>query len=415
MNLMRTNLLILIVLALAMAPRADACDVPVYAYAMDHWPADNYELLIFHRGKLDASRQELVDWLVKITPDTGEGPNLTVQVIDLATADAGKTPTTHAGETPTRGAGILPAETNDNGKAAGETPTPPLADESVAAAWKEVSTPTEPLLPWVVLRSSGRSPVAVWSGRLDAAAMHALVDSPQRREIAKRLMAKEAAVWVLLESGQKAADDAAAKILEEQSAKVAADCAQPQEQPTPDPEAEMQPARATLPPVKFSIVRLRRDDAKEAMFVQMLLGADKALAAAKGPIAFPIFGRGRALCGLAGEHLDAKTVAKACEFMVGDCSCQVKAQNPGVDLLMWTDWEQRPGGAANRELPPSMATLDQGPGAPPLMAAPAPQAFGSPLLRNLLLALGMLVAVVAVLVLVVSRKGRGAKAEDRRP
>src|SRR5262249_59115105 len=60
-----------------------------------------------------------------------------------------------------------------------------------------------PQLPWAVVRYPAVSKIkeSVWSGRLDAAAVGALVDSPARREVARRILRRESAVWVLLLSG----------------------------------------------------------------------------------------------------------------------------------------------------------------------------------------------------------------------
>jgi hypothetical protein len=57
---------------------------------------------------------------------------------------------------------------------------------------------------------------SIWSADYtEANAKQMLVDSPARREIAERLANGESAVWVLLECGDKAKDDAAAKFLDE--------------------------------------------------------------------------------------------------------------------------------------------------------------------------------------------------------
>ena len=53
----------------------------------------------------------------------------------------------------------------------------------------------------------------VWSGPLTRNAVTALVDSPLRVEVATRLHKGET-VWLLLECGQRAADEAAAKQVE---------------------------------------------------------------------------------------------------------------------------------------------------------------------------------------------------------
>src|SRR5205807_1381286 len=50
-------------------------------------------------------------------------------------------------------------------------------------------------------------------------------------------------------------------------------------------------------------------------------------------------GRGIALYALVGKGITAENIAKAAGFLVGECSCEVRRQNPGVDLLMAADWE----------------------------------------------------------------------------
>jgi hypothetical protein len=35
-----------------------------------------------------------------------------------------------------------------------------------------------------------------------------------------------------------------------------------------------------------------------------------------------------------------ETVDRAAQFLIGSCSCQVKEQNPGVDLVMAVDWKK---------------------------------------------------------------------------
>lgn len=56
-------------------------------------------------------------------------------------------------------------------------------------------------------------------------------------------------------------------------------------------------------------------------------------------MAFPIFGRGRVLCALVGEGISEMNVEEVCGFVSGACSCVVKYQNPGVDMLMDVRWD----------------------------------------------------------------------------
>jgi hypothetical protein len=112
--------------------------------------------------------------------------------------------------------------------------------------------------------------------------------------------------------------------------------------------------------LEFSLLRISRNDAAENTFTQMLLSTEPDLAAVREPIVFPIFGRGRALYALVGKGIQAETIEQAATFLIGKCSCQVKEQNPGTDLLLTADWNAlaKASPLQKRELP-SLAHLAQ--------------------------------------------------------
>jgi hypothetical protein len=57
------------------------------------------------------------------------------------------------------------------------------------------------------------------------------------------------------------------------------------------------------------------------------------------PVLFAIYGRGRAMPpGIGKEVTDESLTGLLC-FLAGQCSCTIKDQNPGLDLLMRWDWE----------------------------------------------------------------------------
>jgi hypothetical protein len=56
-------------------------------------------------------------------------------------------------------------------------------------------------------------------------------------------------------------------------------------------------------------------------------------------VLFAIYGRGRAMPpGIGKEVTDESLTGLLC-FLAGQCSCTIKDQNPGLDLLMRWDWE----------------------------------------------------------------------------
>lgn len=187
--------------------------------------------------------------------------------------------------------------------------------------------------------ASMRNDELVWSADFNEANLKALVDSPARQDIAERLGAGESAVWVLLECGDKAQDDTAAKFLDERLEYISS----VMELPKLD-EQDIRNGLVSVPSdglrLAFSTLRLRRDDAAESAFIAMLLASEPDLRSVKEPIAFPIFGQGRVLYALVGRGIKVETVDRAAHFLIGSCSCQVKEQNPGVDLVMAADWKQ---------------------------------------------------------------------------
>jgi hypothetical protein len=52
-----------------------------------------------------------------------------------------------------------------------------------------------------------------------------------------------------------------------------------------------------------------------------------------------VFGLGRALLPLIGAGITQKNIYDAASFLAGPCSCEVKEQNPGFDLLLNADWD----------------------------------------------------------------------------
>jgi hypothetical protein len=102
------------------------------------------------------------------------------------------------------------------------------------------------------------------------------------------------------------------------------------------------------------VIRVSRQDAQEATLIATLMGSEEDLKGLeKEPMVFPVFGRGRALYALIGKGIRPETIEEAATFLIGKCSCQVKEQNPGIDLLFTADWKKLAKGSPllDRDLP----------------------------------------------------------------
>lgn len=187
-------------------------------------------------------------------------------------------------------------------------------------------------------RSMGNDEI-IWSADYSEANAKVLADSPARKEITERIGNGESAVWVLLESGDAKKDAEAAKFLDERLAYLAG----VMELPKLD-QQDIKNGLVSIPGdglrLSFSTLKVRRDDPAESAFVAMLLASEEDLRSLNEPMVFPVFGQGRVLYALVGKGIQVETIDSAAQFLIGSCSCQVKEQNPGVDLVMAVDWKK---------------------------------------------------------------------------
>jgi hypothetical protein len=108
--------------------------------------------------------------------------------------------------------------------------------------------------------------------------------------------------------------------------------------------------------IHFSTLAVSRNDPAEEIFISMLLNhSPRMRSITDQPIAIPIFGRGRVLEGMIGEDITLEHTLGASSYLCSACSCQVKEENPGLDMLMAVKWDDHMLGSLiieDRVLPP---------------------------------------------------------------
>jgi len=323
---------------LFLAGELSACSIPVFRYALERWQPDPYGVEVRHRGPLSPEGKAAADLLTKQAADDVCPANAMVRLVD-AEQEKKKEAKAGAAEAAPGGEAAKTPETDAPKALEAGTAEPPetgavKAPEAGAAEAADAEGPAERLVVYIPV--AAREPVVAWDQPLTRTAVQGLLDSPVRADVAKRLIAGDAAVWLLLEIGDKAKDDAAFALLEKELGELEKTLMLPLD-PMAGTEDEDDGAAAGSG-IRFSILRLKRDDPKEAFFVASLLRTEPDLGEFEAPMVFPVFGRGRALYALVGRGVNIDNIRDACEFLVGACSCQVKAQNPGVDLLMSANW-----------------------------------------------------------------------------
>ncbi|MCR4414932.1 MAG: hypothetical protein NUV77_21140, partial [Thermoguttaceae bacterium] len=267
-----------------------ACDTPVYRYAMYRWHPAPYRVFYFHRGapsKDDAEVNRLLD-------EAGSRPaptNLVFEAIDVSKADA---------------MDRLPEEV-----------------KTACRAYRDGQLPV-----YAVFGPRGE---AIWSGRLEPAAVRGMLESPARTQIAKMLHDGHAAVLVLLPGADREATQRAEQVLQEsvrrigQTEKTPPASSEPGSSKTASPpsaanqdEDPSAPAEPAPKPLRLCVLKLDRNDPNEPWLVRALLGIEKlAPEQEKQPVLYAVFGRGRALGPCPGEQITAESIEDLAAFLGG--------------------------------------------------------------------------------------------------
>lgn len=303
----RNRLIVVIAIAFAFAGLASACKVPVFRYALERWPADKYSIVAVIDGQVSVGTAEAIATLKSFSQSD---VNVVIDVIDLAQ----------------------------------------LSEAELWSVEGIDSTDQTPMLQVFFPERNGARKLC-WSGALTPANVNAWIDSPVRRKIVDDLQNGMTAVWVIVESGDESKDTTMMAKLENQLAIASETISIPEgvikrEDATTylkdNPGASMDDVlRCDIPlQIKFSIQRVRDGDHDE-LALRAIAGDLAGQAAA--PYAFPVFGRGRMIEPLSASQFREDSVTTACRYLVGECSCSVKALNPGVDLVLKANWQDKLG------------------------------------------------------------------------
>lgn len=276
-----------------------SCQVPVFRYALERWSSEKYQVQILSQGTIGL---EPTEWLESLESKSELLTAVELQRVDVSTSK----------------------------------------DAELLQIWeKHVSDEERSSSSLLVVRYPGRFNSAIPAAieKLTESSLPALLDSPVRQEIVKRLTAGHSAVWVLLKSGDATKDAVALQTLQAQLSHDAEHLQLPSAEELEVDDSILGKAKIPLQ-IKFSVVELDRSDTAERFFIESLLRSEEDLREYDNePIAFPVFGRGIVLYALVGAGISPDVVGAASKFIVGPCSCQVKEQNPGFDLLLNCDWD----------------------------------------------------------------------------
>ena len=283
--------------ALLWAATSSACNVPVFRYALERWQNDLYHVVVFHKGDLPADDQRRVDDIGRRSSVEGGHTNLEVTTVDVA------------------------------------KPFEPGFEE----LWKTV--PVDAALPYVLVQARmGREKVlTVLNAPLASLEMDTLAHGRDRQEIVDRLLKGHSAVWVVLPGKDEIATHNTIDLIETELNRLQDELPLPAGIGAPGSEVYSE-IPLTL---RFSVHVLKPGPEADVLLPEIMRRVAPDAAAAGQPLVAPVFGRGRAVDVIPGDKVDEGTVEDLSKFICGACSCQVKEQNPGFDLLMTVPWNER--------------------------------------------------------------------------
>lgn len=284
MNKFYRNIVIALLLIIGSISNSFCCSTPVFRYALEIWPAYSYIVEIDITEHLSDTQQKAFN-LLKNAAASSELP-LNITIIENKVGD-------HQDD-----------------------------------AMMRISFPKEHKIPGVV-----------WQGPLTEENAIKVINSPSRKQALKQFQQGDATVWLFLESGDAIRDDKQYAILQEELKRLSKTLKL--SETATDVDGKPLDIKVINTGVNFSSVRIDRNDPMEEIFISILMRTEPDLQFfEKAPLAFPLFGQGRILYALVGNGIKSKNIETACSSIIGWCSCTIKDDNPGMDLLFAANWDE---------------------------------------------------------------------------
>jgi hypothetical protein len=270
-----------------------SCSVPVFRYAIERWKPDPYKAIYIYRDEISKKDQALLEQLKQAASNPDYPLNLLIREVDVAA----------------------------------------FPKEKLIDLLKGPVPDTLPVIAiWYPDQMGEKAPI--WIKELTPSLLEVFIQSPKRKELAEGLINGESVVWIFIPSGNTKKDERAKTLIEQELDVVVQTYSKM-------PYTILSGNKRKKLSYGFPILTVSPDEPAERLFIDMLLKSESDLYEhTDEPMVFPVFGRGRVLGCLFGEYITEKNIQDATAFLSGSCSCEVKALNPGVDLLIAAPWDQ---------------------------------------------------------------------------
>lgn len=178
----------------------------------------------------------------------------------------------------------------------------------------------------------------IYKGDLKSTDIPSLIMSPKRKELAEKLSIGNIMLILVESKDQEKNKKALTEIKNgiKKAIDIELDIRSQGEDPSAPPID-----KKTLKPITMDFVSVNPTDANETWFYKQMLKVNTRMKEDDEPKLFGIVGRGFVFdqC-LAGETLTEEQIVNMVIFLSGPCSCTVKAENGGVDILTSWDWDK---------------------------------------------------------------------------
>ena len=144
--------------------------------------------------------------------------------------------------------------------------------------------------------------------------LRGLTTSPLREKVAAEIMSGKLCVLLYLTTDNKTKDEKGLQVIQE--------------------ALKSSPFKNII-----SVAELSRNNKEESHFVSLLLNVEDDLKRIDEPMLFGVFGRFKALEPLLGKGITEENIKLMIDFLTADCSCLIKDDLPGTDILYTDKWD----------------------------------------------------------------------------
>jgi len=180
-----------------------------------------------------------------------------------------------------------------------------------------------------------------------------ILQSPLRQKLINKITSGDSLIFLLLEGSDKKQNNHIANIILKNIPIFEKEIKLPYEY-TNIPKEDLKSYYTNIV-FKLSMIKLSRTNAEENVFINILTKSlPEKIYKKSDPIVFPIFARGRMLAALREKEVNYRILKNICEYVAGECSCEIKSQNPGFDIFIPLGWnlEKNKALISNVILPP---------------------------------------------------------------